>query len=72
MPWVALITETFGGPAATAPTRIVPALVWARTRDEAERYIAGHHRNALLVRVFRADNRHHLGNARVVELTELA
>jgi len=72
VPWVAVVAEATGRePVAVSPVYIVPSLVWARTREEAEGYFAANHRRAVNIRVFRVDPRHNLGS-RFVRLTELA
>jgi len=63
VPWVAIVLWV--------DADSTPSLVWARTREEAEGYIAANNRGSVGIRVFRVDPRHNLA-ARHVRLTELA
>lgn len=65
------------GPHGTLPWVVIvdgePMLLWARTREDAESLVTGWHRQPESVRVFQVANpSHHLGSARVVQLSELA
>lgn len=67
LPWVAIVDVV----APDVEDELHPVLVWACNREQAEAYVRSQHRNIYSVRMFRADRQHHLGNARVVPLTEL-
>ena len=65
LPWVGIISGDNAQPE--------PMLLWADSREEAESMIqAWYPRETISVRLFQAQNpSHHLGNARVVQLSEL-